>query len=83
MKPAGNRGLIGKLDAETKIGVLEIPDEQRERPQRGEVIACGKACIEGFKPGEIVYFPKWSGFDVPDSDNEVILFEDEVWGSDE
>ena len=62
-------------------GGLEIPDEQRERPDESEVLFVGKDVLQ-YEAGDIVIYPKWTGFDIKVGNEEcIIMFEDEIWGA--
>lgn len=66
--PLSDRLLIKPLP-DTKETELIIPDNAKEKPQRGEVIAAGEGKDGrpmGINTGDIVYFTKGAGIPFPD-----------------
>ncbi len=67
-KPLNNYVLLQRIDEETKTaGGIIIPDNAREKPSRGTVIAVGNGAFENgarvpmtVKPGDTVLFAKWA-----------------------
>ena len=67
-KPLHNYVLLERLAEETKTaGGIIIPDNAREKPSRGSVIARGDGAYENgaripmsVKAGDIVLFAKWA-----------------------
>jgi co-chaperonin GroES (HSP10) len=76
-KPTGNKILVKREAGVAKVGVLDIPEDSRERPDKGLVLAAGPD--SEFKEGDTVVFPKWTGFDYGDN---IVMPSDEVWGTD-
>ena len=73
IKPLGNRVLVERVEAETKTaGGLFLPDSAKEKPSKGEVVACGpgKMTADGnrvamdVKPGDVVLFAKFAGTEI-------------------
>ena len=73
MKPLNDRVLVKRLETEEKTaGGLFIPDAAKEKPSKGEVIACGPGKLNEkgervameVKPGDIVLFAKYAGTEV-------------------
>lgn len=69
---------------QTASGIY-LPDESGEKPQHGEVIACGgDATIDGatvkcpVKKGQMVLYKKWGGNEikVDDVEYQILKFED-------
>jgi chaperonin GroES len=92
-KPLNDRVLIKRTASETKTaGGLFIPENAKEKPSEGEVIAVGegrhlengKVRALEVKKGDKVFFKKWSGTEVTiEGVEHTILREDEilaVWG---
>ena len=89
-KPLHDRVLVRRIEGEEKTkGGLIIPDNAKEKPAEGEVIACGPGArkdsgelIEmAVKPGDRVLFGKWSGTDVTiDGEELMIMKESDILG---
>lgn len=90
VKPLQDRVLIKRLEEETKtIGGIIIPDNHKEKPAQGEVVAVGAGyrLADGtvkaleVKKGDKVLFGKYSGTEVKVAgDNFIIMKEDEIFG---
>jgi len=67
-KPLHNYILLERIEEENKTaGGIIIPDNAKEKPSRGRVIATGDGIYENgqkipvtVKPGDIVLFAKWA-----------------------
>lgn len=90
IRPLQDRILVKRLAAEEKTasGII-IPDNAKEKPQEGEVIAVGngKVLTDGklhkpeVKAGDRVLFSKYSGSEVKvDGIEHLILREDDILG---
>lgn len=90
IRPLQDRILVKRLEADqkTKSGII-IPDNAKEKPSEGEVIAVGngKVLADGtvrkmdLKAGDKILFSKYSGTEVKIDDTEhLILREDDVLG---
>lgn len=90
VKPLQDRVLIKRLEEETKtVGGIIIPDNHKEKPAQGEVVAVGAGyrlndgtvkALE-VKKGDKVLFGKYSGTEVKVAgDNYIIMKEDEIFG---
>jgi chaperonin GroES len=87
-KPLNDRVLIKRTEGETKTaGGLFIPDNAKEKPQEGVVIAVGEGRhLENgkirpleVKAGDKIFFKKWSGTEVTiDGTEHTILREEEI-----
>ena len=73
MKPLNDRVLVKRLESEEKTaGGLYIPDAAKEKPSKGEVVACGPGKLDdkggrapmAVKPGDVVLFAKYAGTDI-------------------
>jgi len=90
LKPLNDRVLIKRLDGETKTaGGLFIPENAKEKPQEGVVVAVGegrhldngKVRPLEVKAGDKVFFRKYAGNEVTLNGTEhIILREEEVLG---
>ena len=65
IKPLSDRVLVEPIEAETKTasGII-IPDNAKEKPQKGKVMAVGKGTKENpmtVKVGDSVLYGKYSG----------------------
>ena len=90
LRPLHDRILIRRTEeSEQMRGGLYIPDNAKEKPQQGEVVAVGsgKMLDNGervsidLKPGDKILFGKYSGSDIKlEGDEYLILREDEILG---
>jgi chaperonin GroES len=88
VKPLADRIIIKPLEAEQKTaGGIIIPDNAKEKPQRGEVVAVGTGRIAengqtiamSLKKGDTVLYGKYSGTEVTvDGDSFLIMKESDV-----
>ncbi|MCL1785786.1 MAG: co-chaperone GroES [Alphaproteobacteria bacterium] len=90
-KPLYNYILLERLeDADTTAGGIIIPDNAREKPARGRVVAAGNGIwIDGMlvppsvRPGDTVMFAKWaaSAADIKlDGKDFIIIKETDILG---
>jgi chaperonin GroES len=72
-RPLGDRVLIRRVEEEAKTkGGIIIPDNAKEKPQEGEVVAVGPGERDDkgqripmdLNPGDRILFGKWSGSEV-------------------
>lgn len=90
IKPLQDRILIKRVAGEEKTaGGIIIPDNAKEKPQEGEVVAvgAGKVLADGkiskpdVKVGDRVLFSKYAGSEVKlDGTEHLILREDDLLG---
>jgi chaperonin GroES len=88
VKPLSDRIIIRQLEAETKTaGGIIIPDNAKEKPQKGEVVAVGPGKIADngqkvamtLKKGDKVLYGKYSGSEVTvDGEEYLIVREGDV-----
>jgi chaperonin GroES len=88
LKPLNDRVLVKRLDSEEKTkGGIIIPDNAKEKPMEGEVMAVGegKHLENGkvrpleVKKGDRVYFRKYAGTEVTlHGEEHLILREEEI-----
>lgn len=89
-RPLHDRLVIKRIEAEAKTAAgIIIPDNAKEKPQQGEVVAVGPGGRDEFgklipidlKNGDRVLFGKWSGTEVKIDDIEyLIMNESDVMG---
>jgi chaperonin GroES len=89
-RPLGDRVLIRRVEEEAKTkGGIIIPDNAKEKPQEGEVIAAGpggrdedgKRIPMDVKAGDRILFGKWSGSEVKiDGEELLIMKESDILG---
>jgi chaperonin GroES len=93
LKPLNDRVIVTPLAAEEKTaGGVILPDNAKEKPNKGKVIATGpgktlddgKRVALAVKNGDIVWYGKYSGTEVKVGGEEFkILREEDILGVDE
>ena len=88
LKPLADRVIVRALEAEEKTaGGIIIPDNAKEKPQKGEVIAVGNGKISDsgskiemtLKKGDKVLYGKYAGTEVTvDGEDLLIMRESDV-----
>ena len=88
LKPLNDRVLIKRLESETTTsGGIIIPDNAKEKPMEGEVVAAGEGKLldDGkirsleVKVGDTVFFRKYAGTDVTiEGVDHLIMREEEI-----
>jgi chaperonin GroES len=89
VKPLADRIIIKPLEAEQKTsGGIIIPDNAKEKPQKGEVVAVGPGKIAdngqkiaiSLKKGDTVLYGKYSGTEVKiEGADYIIMRESDVF----
>jgi chaperonin GroES len=89
-RPLHDRVVIRRIEGEEKTkGGIIIPDNAKEKPQEGEVIAVGPGARDengkvvplDLKAGDRVLFGKWSGTEVKvDGEDLLIMKESDIMG---
>ena len=89
-RPLHDRVVVKRLEGEEKTkGGIIIPDNAKEKPQEGEIIAvgpggrdeAGKLIPIDVKKGDKVLFGKWSGTEVKiDGQELLIMKESDIMG---
>ncbi|RWQ86780.1 MAG: co-chaperone GroES [Mesorhizobium sp.] len=89
-RPLHDRVVIRRAESDTKSkGGIIIPDNAKEKPQEGEVIAVGPGARDesgalialDVKPGDLILFGKWSGTEVKiDGEDLLIMKEADIMG---
>ncbi len=90
IRPLHDRILVKRLDGEEKtVGGIIIPDNAKEKPMEGKVVAVGngKLLDDGsvrkleVKAGDRILFSKYAGSEVKmDGAEHLILKEDDILG---
>lgn len=90
IRPLHDRILVKRLDGEEKtVGGIIIPDNAKEKPMEGKVVAVGngKLLEDGtvrkleVKSGDRILFSKYAGSEVKmDGAEHLILREDDILG---
>lgn len=88
VKPLEDRVIVKPLEAEEKTaGGIIIPDNAKEKPQKGEVIAVGPGKVSDkgekipmtVKKGDVVLYGKYSGTEVKvDGEDYLIVRESDI-----
>ncbi len=88
LKPLHDRVVVRRVDEESRsAGGIVIPDNAKEKPQRGEVVAVGpgepldtgQVRALTVQPGESVLFGKFAGSEVTvDGEELVVLRESDI-----
>lgn len=89
-RPLHDRVVIRRAEGDMKSkGGIIIPDNAKEKPQEGTVVAVGpgsrdesgKLIALDVKAGEVVLFGKWSGAEVKiDGEDLLIMKETDIMG---
>ena len=90
IRPLQDRILVKRLEGEEKtVGGIIIPDNAKEKPMEGKVIAVGNGKVldngslrkSDIKVGDKILFSKYSGSEVKiDGTEHLILREDDILG---
>ena len=89
-RPLHDRVVIRRAEGDTRSkGGIIIPDNAKEKPQEGEVIAVGPGARDesgalialDVKAGDLILFGKWSGTEVKiDGEDLLIMKEADIMG---
>ncbi|EQB03991.1 chaperonin GroES [Sphingobium wenxiniae] len=89
-RPLHDRVVVRRIEAEEKTsGGIIIPDNAREKPQEGEIVAVGPGARDdngslvelSVKAGDRILFGKWSGTEVKiDGEDLLIMKESDILG---
>ena len=90
IQPLGDRVLVRPIEnKESKRGGIIIPDTAKEKPQEGEVVACGKGKTTedgkilpmDVKAGDRILYGKYSGNEIKiDEKEHLIMQQDDILG---
>ena len=84
-RPLHDRVVLKRIEGEAKTsGGIIIPDNAKEKPQEGEVIAVGpggrnetgKLTPIDVKPGDRVLFGKWSGTEIKIGGEDLLIMKE-------
>ena len=89
IQPLADRIIVKAMEAEEKTkGVIVLPDNAKEKPQEGKVVAVGKGKVLDngniqsleVKAGDRVLYGKYSGTEITTKEGEELLImrEDDV-----
>jgi len=80
-QPLGNRVLVERLEeATTTASGIIIPDNAKEKPSQGKIVAVGNE-VETIADGDVVVFGKYSGNEIAiDGTTYLIIEADEIFG---
>lgn len=76
VKPLRGRVIVKRMEAEDKIGSIIVPDNAKEKPMKGVVVAVGEAKKDEpneIAIGDVVLFPKWAGIEFKLEDEELLV----------
>lgn len=85
VRPLHDRVLVERVEAESKTaGGIIIPDNAKEKPSEGKVIAVGEGLRDDHgkrialdvKKGDRVLFAKWGGTEVKVDGQELIILKE-------
>ena len=83
--PLQDRVLVRRVESEERTkGGLIIPDSAKEKPQEGEVVACGEGARKDsgelipmtVKAGDKILFGKWSGTEVKIGTEDLLIMKE-------
>jgi len=83
--PLHDRVLVRRVEPQAKTaGGIIIPDNAKEKPQEGEIVAVGSGARDeagklvplDVKPGDRILFGKWSGTEVKLEGEELIIMKE-------
>ena len=90
VRPLADRILVRRIEEKESVrGGIIIPDTAKEKPQEGEVVACGKGKVTedgktlpmDVKAGDRILYGKYSGSEVKLDDQEyLIMHQDDILG---
>jgi chaperonin GroES len=84
-RPLHDRVVLKRVEGVEKTqGGIIIPDNAKEKPQEGEVIAVGPGCRNetgkltpiDVKPGDRVLFGKWSGSEIKIGGEDLLIMKE-------
>jgi chaperonin GroES len=83
--PLGEKVVVKRIDAEEKsAGGILLPDNAREKPQKGRVLSVGDGCrlADGSRAtpqvveGDRVYFNRYAGTEVVVDGDELLIMDE-------
>lgn len=88
-QPLHDRVLVRRIEEESKVGSIIIPDSAKEKPMEGEILAVGKGQVNesgdvrplDVQVGDKVLFSKWAGTEVKlDGEDLMVMKESDIIG---
>lgn len=88
-RPLHDRVLVERIEEEVTSGGIVIPDNAKEKPSRGKVLAVGsgkchpdgKTTPLSVKKGDVVLFGKYAGTEVKvEGQDLVVMREEDIMG---
>lgn len=80
IRPLGKNIVVRRLPAKEMEGSIYIPDNAKEKPAEGTVLAAGFE-VKDIAVGDNVIFAKYSGTEfVEDNEILVLLTQDDIFG---
>ena len=84
LKPLSNRVVVEPIKEEAKGGIILPATADREKPEKGKIIACGPGKLldngtrapMGVKVGDVVMFKKYSPDEVKVEGKEYLVLEE-------
>ena len=78
VKPLHDRVLVKRIEEDTRTasGII-IPDNSKEKPSEGEVVAIGTDKELQVKIGDKILFEKWGGTEVKVDGQEFLMMKEE------
>ena len=76
IKPLADRVLVLPAQAEEKVGGIIIPDNAKEKPQRGKVVAVGNGTKDEemiLKVGDEVLYGKYAGTELENEGEKYLI----------
>ncbi len=77
MNPLFSNVLIEPVKETKSIGGIYLPENAKDKPQRGTVIAVGEDC-EKVKAGDKVFYTKWAGSEIKTDKEYVVIKEENI-----
>jgi chaperonin GroES len=86
LKPLGDRVIVKRVDsAEKTAGGILLPDNAKEKPQRGTILAVGNGKLlkdgkrQGLqvKEGDSVLFTAWAGDEFKEKGGNILIMREE------
>jgi len=80
-QPLGNRVLVERTeDAKTTVSGIIIPDNAKEKPSQGKIVAVGSE-VEEITVGDTVVFGKYSGNELSLEGSDYLVMDvDDIFG---
>lgn len=63
IRPLGTKVLIRRSEGKDKVGLIHVPQNAKDVPTEGEILAVGKS-VTLVRPGNVVLFHKYAGTEI-------------------